>query len=175
MEGLRLAVLIQRALDSNKGALRLLARRVLPVINARVRQTVRRRGGADDFEIDTMVQMLWTRCLADPRLRDAHQTAHDLPALLLEICDAEMEEVLGDVPPPAPGPAFDPALAPLWTHLCATLQPRALLAFRLMYTDGRSPRTVARLLHVNEAQVLDWQSQIRTIAGQWSATQGESS
>ena len=174
MDALRMTVLIQRALDGNKGALRLLARRVLPVINARVRQHVRRRGGADDFEIDTMVQAHWTRCLADPRLRDQRQTLPDLPALVLQICDANMAAVLGDVPAARPEPQGDLALAPLWTHLHGVLEPRALLAFRLMYTDGRAPRTVARLFEVGEDEVLEWQTQIRTAAAQWSAVRGES-
>ncbi|MGK0358863.1 MAG: hypothetical protein ACI9U2_001157 [Bradymonadia bacterium] len=174
MDGLRLTTLIHRALDGNKGALRLLARRMLPVINARVRQQVRRRGGADDFEIDTMVQTLWTHCLADPRLRTLEDSSLDLPDLTLTMCDAQMTLVLGDVPPPAPEPARDDALDPLWTHLRAQLNPSALLAFRLMYTDGRSPRTVARLLQVDEPQVLEWQTQMRAVAESWSAAQGES-
>lgn len=174
MDGLRLATLIHRALDGNKGALRLLARRMLPVINACVRQQVRRRGGADDFEIDTMVQLLWTRCLADPRLRALDASGLGLPDFTRTICAAHMDEVLGDAPPPAPDTPADPALTPLWTHLQTQLEPSTLLAFRLMYTDGRSPRTVARLLQVSEAQVLTWQTHIRAVATHWSQTKGES-
>lgn len=174
MDSLRLTALIHRALDGNKGALRLLARRMLPVINARVRQLVRPRGGADDFEIDAMVQALWTRALGDSRLRGLTDGDLDLPSLALAICDTHFEDVLGDVPPPRAEPPSNPNLAPLWAHMQTELEPGALLAFRLMYTDGRSPRTVARLLLVGEAQVAEWQSRIRAVATRWSAAQGAS-
>lgn len=157
--------LVQRALTGNKGALRLLARHILPLIDARVRQWAGNHGVVDDGEIDRMVHDAWLAVLADPRL--PHTQA--LESVVLAVCDTWLGVRLADAERRARRTPADPALAPLLAHLEAALDTDTLLAFRLLYTDGCKPALVARLLDTDEAQVLAWQATIRDAAAAWTA------
>lgn len=158
-------VLVKRALAGNKGALRLLARRALPIIAARVRQWTRFRAAVDEIEVDRLVQSAWLAVLADPRL----PTADSLDAVVLAVCDSHLGARLAQAEERAHQGPMDPALDGLRIHLESTLEPTQLLAFRLLYTDRCSIRATARLLETDEARVRMWQSAIRTEAARWTA------
>lgn len=158
------AVLVRRALDGNKGALRLLARRVLPIINARVRQWIGHRKAADDFEVDALVLAVWTRLLADPRLA---AVSDSLESITIAVSDAYLGALMGDPEPPPRTPQSD--LEGLGAWLADHLTPRELLVFRLLYTDGCSSRTVGHLLGADDPQVAAWRATIRRHAAAWTA------
>jgi hypothetical protein len=160
-----MAALVRRARSGNKGALRLLARQVLPIINARVRQWIGHRKAADDFEVDALVLAAWSRLIADARL--AHLT-DSLESVTIAVCDAYLSELMGDPEPPPRAPATE--LEGLAGWLTDRLNPRELLVFRLLYTDGCSTRTVGHLLGADETQVNAWRATIRRHATAWKET-----
>lgn len=157
--------LVARALGGNKGALRLLARRVLPIIAARVRQWTRYRTTVDDLEVDRLVHSAWMAVLADPRL----PTADSLEAVVLAVCDTHLGARMANAEERAHQIPSDPALEPLRVHLEASLDPVQLLVFRLLYTDRCSTTAVASLMETDEAQVRLWQTEIRAEAARWTA------
>lgn len=160
--------LVGRALAGNKGALRLLARHTLPLIAARVRQWTRPHAAIDEIQVDRLVQSAWMAVLADPRLPHADT----LETVVLAVCDTHLGARLAHAEERRRRLEPDPALESLRAHLEATLDPRQLLAFRLLYTDRCSVTTTARLLEADEAQVRVWQDEIRAAAARWTATEG---
>ena len=171
--------LVHRALEGDKGALRLLARRLLPLIHARVRLRLLQRGEPvhDTQAIDDLVLASWLDLLAERgrglRAYDpASGESLERHAIRLAV---EALERLRPARAAAPAPeaaAPDPAAEAFF----AALAPEGCLVIRYVFTDGVRPDRVAEILDLSRARVDHWIEVARAQArrAQGLETTGES-
>jgi len=181
--------LIRKALGGRKGALRILVRRLLPVIRARARDYLNRRGGSlGPHEVDDLMQDVWLALVADDgRLLRAYDASRGktLEGYVGLIARREFwkraqqqqaekrgggqADVALEDPAVVEGRATDPELRActaelvehLEVHLLSVLPERGQLVMRCLYTDGMEPKETSTALGVSVQVVYNWQHRIR--------------
>ncbi len=183
--------LVTRALGRDRASVRVLVRRLLPVIRAVVGHGLRRRGGRVQSDLEDYTQDIWLALLADDgrRLR-AYDPARgaSFEGYVGVVAERELadrlrretakrrggdhtavdSEALGRVP----GDVADPEAATsarrqaeaLRAHIDRALPERGRLVFRYLYVDGRGVAEVAAALGVKTQVVYNWQHRIRNEA-----------
>jgi len=183
--------LLDQVIRGRPAAVRLVARRLLPVIQGRVRRALRRLTPAHLDDADDVVQKIWVVLLKDDgRQLKAYDAARglSLEAYVGMIAEREVRnhiqhesastrrpeaghlslDEVSDVPAARPDPealvlSADLA-ARLDAHLMDALGPKGQAVLRLVYGDACPPEQAARLLGCNLQVVYNWQHRIRTLA-----------
>lgn len=184
-------VLVRRALDGHKGAMRMLVRRLVPVIRSRVSVYLNRRGGRlGHQDVDDLTQEIWLTLME----RDGHllrtydaERGKSLEGYVGLTCrrelwrrnralnaerrgggqdDAPLEaaaRTAGDSPDPEALAMGRDLLDSLQGHLEANLAERGRLVLAAIYEDHRSPAETAELMGVRQQVVYNWMHKIRTL------------
>lgn len=180
-------LLIERAIAGDPAAVEILVKRLMQVIQARVRrQCLRARRGAEDTE--DLVQEIWLKLLAeggsrllafDPARNTSlegyvgviaeHEASNLLRLRTAKKRGGHLVAIQGeDLPAQSAGPEENveagELAARLGEHLEQELPARGLLVFRYAFTDQREPDEVARMLGVTVQVVYNWQHKIRAAA-----------
>lgn len=183
------ADLIRLALKGQSTAVRLMTRRLLPVIHARVGAYFSRRAGrrVAAHDAEDLAQEIWTELLRDDgRLLRAYdpQRGKTLEGYVGLLCRRELwrreqeagrlkrgsgapADDLDDVPVPdgLPGPERDvlgrDLAATLRAHLHAVLPPRGRAVLAFVFEDELDPKEAASALGVELQVVYNWQHRIR--------------
>lgn len=184
--------LVKGALAGRRAALRMLVRRLLPVVHARARVFLSRRpdrriAGKD---ADDLTQEVWLSLLDDDgRLLRAWDPDRGMALegyvglltrrqLWRNIEASSAQKRGGGVAPvalesaPEPVAPDDPEratmsaqlLARLRAHLFEQLPARGQLVYAALYEDGRDVSQTAEVLGVNRQVVYNWQHRIRKLA-----------
>ncbi len=184
-------VLVGRALDGHKGAMRMLVRRLLPVIRSRVSAYLGRRGGRlGHQDVDDLTQEIWLKLMErDGHLLRSYDAARgkSLEGYVGLTCrrelwrrnralnaerrgsgqdDAPLEAAAttaGDSPDPEALAMGRDLLDSLQDHLKANLAERGRLVLAAVYEDQRSPAETAELMGVRQQVVYNWMHKIRTL------------
>jgi RNA polymerase sigma factor (sigma-70 family) len=193
--------LLQQVASGQPAAVRLVARRLLPVLQGRVRRALRRLTPAHVDDAEDVVQKIWVVLLKDgARQLLAYDAARgiSLEAYVGMIAEREVRNHIqhetaaarrpaeghapldeaGDVPNADPGPEADVLSADfaarLDAHLMGSLGPKGQAVLRLVYGDACAPDRAARALGCNLQVVYNWQHRIRTLAREFVAAHGGS-
>ncbi len=181
--------LVGRALGGHRGAMRMLVRRLVPVIRSRVSGYLTRRGGRlGARDIDDMTQDIWLKLLEDDgRLLRAYdaERGKSLEGYVGLTCRRELwrrARALGaerrgggqaDAPLEAAASAANEGPDPeavavgrdlldgLHGHLHAALSERGRLVFALVYEDQMGPAEAAEAMGVKTQVVYNWMHKIR--------------
>jgi RNA polymerase sigma-70 factor (ECF subfamily) len=183
--------LLAQVVRGQPAAVRVVARRLLPVIQARVRRALRRLTPAHLGDADDVVQKIWLVLLKDGgRQLLAYDPTRgvSLEAYVGMISEREVRnhiqhEAASSRRPPAGHASLDEAgevaasrpdpeaevvsadlAARLDAHLALALGPKGVAILRLVYGDGCAPEQAARSLGCNLQVVYNWQHRIRTLA-----------
>lgn len=183
--------LVRQALGGHRGALRLLVRRLVPVIRARVAAYLGRRGGRlGARDVDDVTQDIWLKLLeGDGHLLRAYdaERGKSLEGYVGLVCrrelwrraralgaerrgggqdDAPLEAATaaahGDPDPEAQLVGRD-LLDGLQRHLRESLPERGRLVLALVYEDQTSPQDAAEVMGVNTQVVYNWMHRIRAL------------
>jgi RNA polymerase sigma-70 factor (ECF subfamily) len=193
--------LIRAALDGDEGAARTLVTRLMPVIHARARRVLVRRGMNPDENLD-LVQDVWIGLLAgDGRaLRgfDPERGA-SLEGYVGMIAEREIGNELSkrlaakrggrarrETPSriqslrsvaASPDEAVETTelAARLGEHLQSILPSRGGLVFRYAFTHGPPPEKVAEILGTSVQAIYNWQHKIRQAAREFLAEESRAS
>lgn len=172
------ARLVRRALAGEEGALRVLVRRLLPVVHAQIAQDLAawRAGDGEPVDVDAVTLEIWSLLFRDDGRRLlAHEpeSGATLEGQAAALAHRALAERL-DLPEPAPAAAAagEPELEALWQHLRKRLPDRGRLVFRYLYTDGCSPAEAAQALDVSTQVIYDWRRRIREEARAFYAAHG---
>lgn len=191
--------LIAQAVRGVPAAVRLLTRRLAPVIQARVMRVLRRLTPAHMGDADDVVQKVWLVLLKDAGRQflafDAargisleayvgmiaerevrNHVQHELagirrPADGLAPLD-EATEVAAGTPTPEGEVVQNDLVARLDAHLLESLPPRGQLVYRLIYADGRTTEEAAAMLGCQVQVIYNWQHRVRTISREFLAANG---
>ena len=183
--------LLRQMAAGQPAAIRLVTRRLLPVLQARVRRALRRWTPAHVDDADDVVQKIWLVLLKDGArqlLAYDPERGISLEAYVGLIAEREVRNHIqhesaairrpaeghaaldeaGEVPTPAPDPEAALMSADfadrLDAHLMAALGPRGQAVLRLVYGDACPPDRAARALGCNLQVVYNWQHRIRALA-----------
>lgn len=192
--------LIERALDGDRGAARLIVQRLMPVIRATLAARLNRirRWRTPWGDVDDYAQEIWLRLWAeDARRLLAFDPSRGLSieSYVAMLADREFSGLLrhesavkrgGNNLAAAPE-AVDVLTAPgpdperqlvvrdqgeaLGAWLARHLPARGLGIFRCLYSDGRSTNETARLMGCSPQVVYNWQHRIRTLAREFQLAQ----
>jgi RNA polymerase sigma-70 factor (ECF subfamily) len=185
--------LLRRALGGDAPALRVIVRRLIPVVRARVRRCLARQWGRalGPQDGDDVTQDVWLVLMRDGgrqlRAWDPSRGA-TLEGYVAMVAEREVQNrvqnvralkrggdrvllPLADAPEVASGAASPEQAAEarhlaaaLTTHLDEALPERGRLVLRCLFGDGRSPGETASLLGVDVQVVYNWQHKIRAAA-----------
>lgn len=184
-------VLVRQALDGHRNAMRLLVRRLVPVIRARVSAYLGRRGGRlGARDVDDVTQDIWLKLIeGDGHLLRAYdaERGKSLEGYVGLVCrrelwrsaralatgrrgggqaDAPIEAAatvaLGDPDPEAQMVGRD-LLDGLQRHLHAELPERGRLVLAAIYEDQMEPADAAEMMGVNTQVVYNWMHKIRAL------------
>jgi RNA polymerase sigma factor (sigma-70 family) len=187
------AQLIKLALGGRASAMRMLTRRLLPVVNARVRAFYARRGGRSlgARDAEDMVQEVWLTLVQDKgRLLRAYDPSRGASLegyvgliarreLWRRRVESERLRRGGDVvhteidktpiaaegtPSPETHTAQRELLRAIRARVHAELAPRGQLVFASLYVDQLSPQEASVRLGVNLQVIYNWQHKIRGLA-----------
>lgn len=187
------AELIERALTGERAAMRELARRIGPILRARILYATRGRptGGAD---VDDLMQDAWGRLFE----RDAHRLRQYDPARMSlkgyanliaanavgaawERASAAKRQPEGGLAPIEAAQAIQDGrdlqanaieretVSDLWAHLNTTLPPMGRLVLKALFVDHLSPAASADQLGIKRATVDSWRFKIKKAALAWRA------
>jgi RNA polymerase sigma factor (sigma-70 family) len=183
------AFLVYRALSGEADSVSALVARLIPVVSARVRRGLARRGLAPELAPD-LTQEVWLSLLASQgralRQYDPSRGA-SLEGYVGMISEREIGNRLqmqrakkraGKVvsmegieivdPSARNDPESEVATAELAArlgrHLESVLPARGLLVFRFAFTDGLAPERIAAILGVELQVIYNWQHRIRDVA-----------
>lgn len=188
---LEAATLVPRALAGDSEAVETLVDRLMPVVRARVRRALAKRGrslGPNDG--DDLVQEIWLVLIAhegrqllafDP---ERGMTLEGYVGLVAErevgnLIDRERAKKRGGhlraveldeaesaamAASPEEGAIAANLAAKLGEHIQNAMPARGQLVFRHAFTDGREPPEVAKLMGVSVQVVYNWQHKIRELA-----------
>lgn len=185
-ESLETRRLVEAVSRGDEAAGALLVDRLLPVMMARVRRARARTPELRVLEERDFVQEIWVVLLAqgarvlrawDPERgasfegyvgmisdREMGNAGQRLRARKRARTDVSLEVVPLAVPSSESSVMARDAIYRLADHLARNLPPKALLIFRYLYTEGRTPEEVAALMGINRQVVYNWQHRIRRSA-----------
>ncbi|MFN3202401.1 MAG: RNA polymerase sigma factor [Bradymonadia bacterium] len=192
--------MIKKALGGHSGALRMLARRILPVIKARALAYTRRRGGdLGVHDADDLVQEIWLTLLSDDgRLLKTYDATRgkSLEGYVGLICRRELWrrarahgairrggeaqiaplEAAAEAPTSAPDPEAivmgQNLLDGLSSYLSEQLPERGRLVLSAIYEDHLEPAKAAQMMGVKVQVVYNWQHKIRGLIKAYCAEAG---
>jgi RNA polymerase sigma factor (sigma-70 family) len=191
--------LIGQAVRGVPAAVRLLTRRLAPVIQARVTRVLRRLTPTHLGDADDVAQKVWLTLLKDAgRQFLAFDAARgiSLEAYVGMIAEREVRnhvqhelagsrrptdglapldeatEVATASPSPEGEAVQNDLVARLDAHLLASLPPRGQLVYRLIYADARAPDEAAAMLGCQVQVVYNWQHRVRTLSREFLAAHG---
>lgn len=182
-------VLVRAAARGDRDAVRELARRLMPVLRARVRRAVGATGGQlGSVGADDLVQEIWLALFRDDRRallafdpdrgaslegyvgmlaeREIGNVRQRVGALkrgarLTVAASDELDEVAEAGPTPEQLVSAAQVAEQLGTHLEGALPPRGLLVLRYAFADALPVADVARVMGVSVQVVYNWQHKIR--------------
>lgn len=193
-------ILIRKALDGHAGALRMIARRLLPVIRGRAVAYLRRRGSSlDAQDADDLMQEIWLTLLEnDGRLLRAYAAdrGKSLEGYVGLICRRELWrraraagaqrrgadvqiaplEAAVEAPTQSPDPEAvmvgQDLLQGLLAFLRERLPERGRLVLSAVYEDQLEPAQTAQMMGVKIQVVYNWQHKIRGLMKEYFADAG---
>lgn len=188
---------LRLAVRGTPSAVRLLTRRLNPVMQARILRVLRKLTPGHLDDAGDVLQAAWVALLKDGgRQLLAFDPARgiSLEAYAGMIAEREVRNHIqhqsaqmrrpDDGFAPLDDAAEHQASSPtpeedlvgrdlearLLAHLEAALPPKGQAVFRLIYTDGRSVEDTARMLGANVQVVYNWQHRVRTLAREFLAS-----
>jgi RNA polymerase sigma factor (sigma-70 family) len=191
--------LIAQAVRGVPAAVRVLTRRLAPVIQARVMRVLRRLTPAHMGDADDVVQKVWVVLLKDTGRQflafDAargisleayvgmiaerevrNHVQHELASIRRPSDGLASLDEATEVPAPTPSPEGEvmqnDLVARLDAYLLAELPPRGQLVYRLIYADARSPDEAAAMLGCQVQVIYNWQHRVRTLSREFLAANG---
>lgn len=194
--------LICKVLDGHRGMGRILARRLVPVLRARVGNYLRRRGGRiGASDVDDMTQEIWLRLLQDEgkllRAFDAER-GMTLEGYVGMVCRRELwltarassrqkrgghlalvelddaRDAVNQSPSPEAVAVGQDLLDGLVSRLESELPERGRLVLKASYVDQMGPAEIARMMGVNTQVVYNWLHKIRGLARRFFTESGVS-
>jgi RNA polymerase sigma-70 factor (ECF subfamily) len=185
--------LVRRALDGDPSAAKILVRRLMPIVHARVGWFLTKARGRSPSPSDheDLTQEIWLQLMKDNghRLRAFDPArgatlegfvgtiAHNEAAKKLEYetrekrggksaqVDAEsLERVAATDGTPEETALANDLAARLKEHVLGTFPERGRLVYLYLFVDGHPPEEVARILSVSTQVIHNWQHKIRNAA-----------
>jgi RNA polymerase sigma factor (sigma-70 family) len=185
--------LVKRAAGGNTAAMKILVRRLMPVIQAHARRGLMRSWGRKlgPHEGQDFVQEIWLALIKDggrqllaydPERgaslegyvgmiaereignRLQHERAEKRGGRLKAVGEEEAAEVPAELPDPTDRLTARELASRLGAHVSTTLPERGQLVFRYAFTDGYSVEETAQILGVTVQVVYNWQHKIRQTA-----------
>lgn len=181
--------LVTRALEGERAAAEALVRRLMPVVQARVRRARRRAGAVGGRDAEDLCQEVWAALLAEGGRRllafdpAKGATLEGFVGVLAErevvslarhgaakkrgghLFAVEVDDgVATEAPSPEQVVESKDLAARLGAHLDEALPERGQLVLRYAFADGRPAPEVADILGVKVQVVYNWQHKIRGLA-----------